>query len=168
MIDSISKLSFPVDYLVEEYSGEANKCFKNEAYIATIIISASCLESALRERLRLIKNVLKTVRDIDRMDLVDLIDWSRVEGYLDEDCQEAAHKIRLFRNFLTHPKENYDNVIKKYPPMEEKLSKISAPKEVKNRFVFKSTLKELAEETINDTIKILKILFTDFTFPGLK
>lgn len=129
-------------------------------------------------RLKEIEN-LGTEREVDRMDLIDLIDWSGVSGVLDDDHRKIAHKIRKFRNYLVHPKEDYSKIAKEYPWMKADMRKTKLVYEGKKKLTEKEIIrfksmssflmgrKRLAKEILCDVAKYSLRLNNEFLFLNL-
>ena len=81
---------------------EARICHSNHAYMATIIMLGSLLESILvgiaADRL-----TGPPPKPLDRIGLQDLIDLAHSEGWIHVDVQKGSELIRTYRN-LVHPR----------------------------------------------------------------
>lgn len=117
------QLGIEIESLLEKRWNEADICFKNGAYTASIIIMGSLLEGML---LGTLKNNLKEanqanaapkdkegkVKKIHEWTLSEMINVAHTIGWLDLDIKKFSHSLREFRN-LIHP---YQQIIEKNFP----------------------------------------------------
>jgi hypothetical protein len=81
---------------------EARTCHANQAYMATIIMLGSLLESIL---VGIVADRLAgpPPRPLDQIGLQDLINLAHREGWIQVDVQKGSELIRTYRN-LVHPR----------------------------------------------------------------
>ena len=122
MFDEIQIAKLPIasdsQFIVEERLSEAQVCFKNGAYLATIVMAGSALEAALMGAAKKYseqfnnstsrpKSGGKTKR-LDKWSLADYINVGADIKLLGEDVKELNHGLRNFRNYI-HPLRQTDS-----------------------------------------------------------
>jgi len=195
------RLSIPegIDKIAYDYLTEAEECLEGHAYKAVVLLCAAALEVYLKKLLSYLgihlEEPFKLLKSYGKEPLIpdeeypkkhlkpyemrfeDLIDWSRVAGFLTNDAWKKAHEIRRKRNDLIHP-SNYSKIVKKEPLMRQfsKGIKVTPPphshqealrrKKLRDDVAFKLGVPTFAKETFSDALEIVKVLYRDKTFPG--
>lgn len=89
--------------IVDDDLMEIQHCINIQAYKSVIILSGSVLEAVLMDWLSEINKKNYLASDID-FSLFEMIKELDQKGYFDKEATDAAHSIRMQRNFV-HPKK---------------------------------------------------------------
>jgi len=177
-----------IEWMAYDYLTEAEGCLHVRAYKAVVLLCAAALEVYFKKLLSYLGIYIKEPLIPDEeypkkplkpyeMRFEDLIDWSRVAGFLTNDAWEKAHRVRRRRNDLIHPDE-YSKIVKKEPLMRRltKAVKVSPPphspqetlrlKKLRDDMAFKLGEPTFADETFSDTLEVVELLHRDLTLPG--
>jgi hypothetical protein len=107
------------------------------------------------------------------MDLIDLLDWARQVGCISKDAWNKGHRVRKYRNSVTHPDVDLKKIVRKYPKAARLVREMKTDRDrfigsdsLRTRMAFRFTSLQLAEDVVADVHSILQEIYTRGPFRG--
>jgi len=159
--------------VVKHYYRESWRCLEEGLCVAAILLSFACLEVALLDALSFEPWKPISRRYPKRMGSIDLLDWGRQVGCLSEDGWRKGHRIRDYRNALTHPGLDYKRIAKRHTKMARLVREakrdwgtFDRSHKLKASAAFHLMSRQVAREAVSDVHDVLEHVYTRGPFSG--